>query len=92
MGFVFQVKGCTLGVKSKHTVNAYTLFNSSVHPPSWCNGDGNFQGGDLTPVTVIFRVTKLGKTQHKKFTHTKRITLFITLGDIPSPMYTNLYY
>ena len=25
MGFVFQVKGCTLGVKSKHTVNVYTL-------------------------------------------------------------------
>ena len=70
MGFVFQVKGCTLGIKSKHTMNVY------IHPHSWCNGDGNFGGGELTPVTVIFRVTKIGKnTTQKKHTHKKNHTI-----------------
>ena len=47
MGFVFQVKGCTLGIKSKHTMNV------NIHPHSWCNGDENFGGLQLTTVSYI---------------------------------------
>ena len=44
MGFVFQVKGCSLGIKSMHTENVYTLFNFYIHTHSWCKGDGHFSG------------------------------------------------
>ena len=42
MRFVFQVKGCSLGIKSMHTVNVYTsvLYIHSFMVP----GDGNFVG------------------------------------------------
>ena len=63
MGFVFQVKGCTLGIKSKHTMNVH------IHPHSWCNGAENFGGVQLTTVTVMFRVTKIGKNTTQKNAH-----------------------
>ena len=71
MRFVFQVKGCSLGIKSMHTVNVYTsvLYIHSFMVP----GDGNFGGGELT---VIFRVTKIGKnTTQKMHTHKKNHTI-----------------
>ena len=41
-------------------------------------------GGTLTPVTVMFRVTKIKEnTTQKIHTHTQRITLFIALRDTP---------
>ena len=69
-------------------IKAYSecvYFNSSVHPHSWCNGDENFKGGDLMPVTMIFRVTKVGKnTTQKIHTHKKNHTIHYTWGHTQS--------
>ena len=55
MGFFFQVKGCSLGIKSMHTVNVYTLIfiYILIHGAKVM---GIF-GGKLTIVTVMFRLT-----------------------------------
>ena len=53
MGFVFQVKECSLGIKSMYTVNVYTLIFTYIliHGAEVM---GIF-GGKLTPVTVMFK-------------------------------------
>ena len=55
------------------------------------HGDGKFFGGKLTPVTVMFRMTKMEENTTQKITDTQRITLFITHRNTSSPLYTNLH-
>ena len=55
MGFVFQVKGCSLGIKSMYTVNVYTLiFIYLLFHGAIVMG---ILRGTLTPLIVMFRLT-----------------------------------
>ena len=65
MKFVFQVKGCSLRIKSMQTVNAYTfiLYAYSVVMGIYV--------GKLTPVRVMFRVTNIKENTTQKYSHTQ---------------------